>query len=100
VRLPFRHTGKPDFITEIRKVKIENDVGATSGATIMSMTNEVKANTPVQTERQSHEASFAKVQDGRKQPIRGLWKRRELSERLSLDGDGMVFGGLAWGIVF
>jgi hypothetical protein len=31
-------------------------------------------NSPVR-RRQSHEANFAKVFDGRKQPIRGLWVR-------------------------
>jgi hypothetical protein len=46
-----------------------------AGATAKSSTTGGKSSIDQNVERQSHEASFAKVVDGRKQPVRGLWER-------------------------
>src|ERR1041385_4478473 len=37
--------------------------------------NETESSEPISKQRQSHAPTFAKVLDGRKQPIRGLWVR-------------------------
>ncbi len=44
-------------------------------ATAKSSTASGKSSTDQNVGRQTHEASFAKVLDGRKQPVRGLWER-------------------------
>jgi len=78
VRLPFRHTGNRLF-TNTYAIYIDHknrlcyhlcychfmQAEATASSSKSS---------PVR-RRQSHEANFAKVLDGRKQPIRGLWVR-------------------------
>jgi integrase len=48
--------------------------------------HETESNQPSSVKRQSHAPSFAKVHDGRKQPIRGLWVRNgRFYARLSVE---------------
>jgi integrase len=51
---------------------LKSESSSTEGSAASSTAEQVSS-----TERQSHHASFAKVLDGRKQPIRGLWQRNE-----------------------
>ena len=78
MRLPFRHTGNRLFtITYAIFVDRQNRLcyhlcycnGMKAKATASSSTNSLVGR------RQSHGHNFAKVLDGRKQPIRGLWVR-------------------------
>lgn len=75
MRLPFRHTGNHCFTEEIQQIgatrltlcyRLCYCYGMKAKATGSSIKNSVS---------ESHEATFAKVFDGRKQPIRGLWVR-------------------------
>ncbi len=78
MRLPFRHTGKPLF-TSSYEIFIDRQNSLCyhlcycnpmkAQATASSSTNSLVGRRP------SHGHNFAKVLDGRKQPIRGLWVR-------------------------
>jgi hypothetical protein len=69
VRLPFRHTGNPAHQSLTRFTIFEIDTCATVCAAIATGT------TPISHKRHAHAGTFAKVIDGNKQPIRGLWVR-------------------------
>ena len=76
MRLPFRHTGNIDY-NYLRILRIVNLTCASGCARLMQCQKSRAPKAPTGSSNVLMQATFAKVVDGRKQPIRGLWVRNE-----------------------